>query len=150
MTFNKVVVAGTFDRLHNGHKLLLNTAFNNCKKELIIGITDTNMTQHKKLQEFIQPLQIRILQVLDYMATINVNKNKIIVKIQVINEPFSFCQYDNTINCIVVSDETYLNALKINEIRQENELNALHIISINMIPNLSSTLLRQKYIDETT
>ncbi len=149
MAFNKVVVAGTFDRLHDGHKLLLNTAFNKCKQELIIGITDEYMIQHKKLCNLIQNLETRIIQVLDHMATLNAN-NLIHIRICVINDNVSFCQYDNTIDCIVVSDETYLNALKINEIRQENKLNALHIIRIIMIPNLSSTLLRQTYINETT
>jgi len=43
MFWNKIIVAGTFDRLHDGHKLLLMTSYNNCEKELIIGITNINM-----------------------------------------------------------------------------------------------------------
>lgn len=142
MLWNKIIVAGTFDRLHDGHKLLLMTSYNNCEKELIIGITNINMIINKKYNNIIEPLEIRINNVKKYIE--NINKKNIIIKIIVINDKYSISIIDNTIDCIVVSEETYKNAIEINNIRKNNKLNELFIIKINNIPNLSSTLLREK------
>lgn len=45
--FNKVVIGGTFDRMHVAHKILITEAALRCSNELIIGITDDNMIKSK-------------------------------------------------------------------------------------------------------
>lgn len=45
--FPNVVLGGTFDRLHNGHKILLTDAILNCRKQLTIGVTDGPMIKSK-------------------------------------------------------------------------------------------------------
>lgn len=42
-TYKNVVLGGTFDRLHNGHKILLSQAALRCTERLTVGVTDTNM-----------------------------------------------------------------------------------------------------------
>lgn len=42
-----VVLGGTFDRLHAGHKILLSEAVLRCTKKLTVGITDTSMLKCK-------------------------------------------------------------------------------------------------------
>lgn len=42
-----VVLGGTFDRLHCGHKLLLTEAVLLARKRLVVGVTDVNMIQCK-------------------------------------------------------------------------------------------------------
>lgn len=41
--YNNVVLGGTFDRLHIGHKILLSEAILRCNKKLIVGVTESNM-----------------------------------------------------------------------------------------------------------
>jgi phosphopantetheine adenylyltransferase / dephospho-CoA kinase len=41
--FNSVVLGGTFDRLHVGHKILLSEAALRAQKKLVVGVTDVNM-----------------------------------------------------------------------------------------------------------
>jgi bifunctional ADP-heptose synthase (sugar kinase/adenylyltransferase) len=41
--FNSVVLGGTFDRLHIGHKILLSEAALKARKRLVVGVTDVNM-----------------------------------------------------------------------------------------------------------
>lgn len=41
--YNNVILGGTFDRLHNGHKILLSIAVLHCTEALTVGVTDTNM-----------------------------------------------------------------------------------------------------------
>lgn len=40
---NTVVLGGTFDRLHVGHKILLSEAALRAHKRLVVGVTDVNM-----------------------------------------------------------------------------------------------------------
>lgn len=42
-TYKNVVLGGTFDRLHNGHKILLSEAALRCTERLTVGVTDANM-----------------------------------------------------------------------------------------------------------
>lgn len=42
-----VVLGGTFDRLHAGHKILLSEAVLRCTRKLTVGITDTSMLKCK-------------------------------------------------------------------------------------------------------
>ena len=66
MKYDRVIVAGTFDRLHKGHEILLETAFINTKNELIIGVTES-MNKNKLYSELIQPLTQRIKNVEEYL-----------------------------------------------------------------------------------
>lgn len=47
-TYGYVAVGGTFDRLHNGHKILLSQAALRASKHLTVGVTDVNMIQCKE------------------------------------------------------------------------------------------------------
>lgn len=144
MYWNKVIVAGTFDRLHKAHKILLCTAYSNCKNELVIGITNENMIINKKYHNIIQPLKIRILNVKNFIRSID--KNNLIITIIVINDKYSISTNDETLDCIVVSEETYSNAIEINSLRKINNLKELNIIKIKTINKISSTLLREQEI----
>lgn len=44
---NSVVLGGTFDRLHVGHKILLSEAALRAQKRLVVGVTDVNMITSK-------------------------------------------------------------------------------------------------------
>ena len=44
---NGVVLGGTFDRLHTGHKILLSEAALICARKLTVGVTDGKMNECK-------------------------------------------------------------------------------------------------------
>lgn len=48
--YHTVVLGGTFDRLHNGHKVLLMEAVIRCTSQIIVGVTDQNMIESKTLE----------------------------------------------------------------------------------------------------
>jgi phosphopantetheine adenylyltransferase/dephospho-CoA kinase len=45
--YENVVLGGTFDRLHAGHKILLSEAVLRCTRKLTVGVTDTGMLKCK-------------------------------------------------------------------------------------------------------
>lgn len=47
--YENVVVGGTFDRLHNGHKVLLSEAVMLAKSKITCGVTDGKMNESMKL-----------------------------------------------------------------------------------------------------
>lgn len=47
--YESVVLGGTFDRLHNGHKILLSTAALKCTKKLTVGVTNISMLKCKSM-----------------------------------------------------------------------------------------------------
>lgn len=46
-TYEYVALGGTFDRLHNGHKILLSQAVLRSSKHVTVGVTDVNMIKCK-------------------------------------------------------------------------------------------------------
>lgn len=49
--YNNVVLGGTFDRLHVGHKILLSEAALKAQQRLVVGVTDVNMIASKQCQK---------------------------------------------------------------------------------------------------
>lgn len=43
--YNTVVLGGTFDRLHAGHKILLTESVLRSRKRVVVGVTDENMVR---------------------------------------------------------------------------------------------------------
>ena len=59
--YQSVVLGGTFDRIHAGHKILLTASLLRCRNKITVGITDgDNLMKKKVLRELIQPCQKRI------------------------------------------------------------------------------------------
>ncbi len=143
MKYKNVLVAGTFDRLHEGHKLLLDTAIHNCSKNLFIGITKDNMIKNKKYSELIESENERYNNINNYLTNINTNIN---IHIFFIEDKYSISIKNKELDAIVLTDENYNVGLEINNIRINKNLKPLKIIEIKRT-NISSTYLRELEIN---
>ncbi len=141
--YNRVLVAGTFDRLHSGHKLLLDKAFEVTAEsgELVIGITADSMCVGKKLAQLIEPVGKRQAQVNRYIESIG--KSSIKITLMVIHNKYSIGITDATLDCLVLSDETVGTGEEINQIRLSNGLEPLVLVQIPRIHGFTSTQLRE-------
>lgn len=58
-TYKEVVLGGTFDHMHSGHRLLLAVASLLCEQRITIGLSEGSLLQRKILKELIEPFQER-------------------------------------------------------------------------------------------
>lgn len=128
--YDYVCLGGTFDHLHNGHKILLSTAQLKCDKSLTIGVTDENMVRNKTLFELIEKPEIRIEKLGDYLNDVDPYINYNIVKI---SDPFGPAIVDESLQSIIVSEETLRGGTKINEIRSEKGMTQLKVEVIKVL-----------------
>ena len=121
--FNHVVLGGTFDHFHNGHKALIDKALEIGKK-VTIGIATEEIFKDKFLSETIEPFEIRKKSVEKYLTH---NRPVDIVSF---SDIYGVTLKEKNIHTIIVSKETFPNALKINEERKKIHFKPLQIVIV--------------------
>ncbi|MFA0821407.1 MAG: phosphopantetheine adenylyltransferase [Methanomethylovorans sp.] len=143
----KVVVGGTFECLHDGHRKLLRKAFElSGNGEVDIGLTSNEMANKRPRK--IPDYSIRKERVIRYIDQIAEGQKYTIIEL---NDSFGKTltkDYDY----IVVSPETYPVALKINKLRAEKSIKDIEIVKIDYVLaedqiRISSTRIVQGEID---
>ncbi len=145
--YRKVVVGGTFDRLHLGHKALLRKAFE-IGEYVYVGLTSDEMILNKPYAEKILPYGLRLRDLLKFFEVNNYSNYRVIK----IHNAIGFTDRIKSLEAIVVSEETYKGALIVNRARREKNLPELDVITIKLIksrigPKISSSLIRAGLID---
>ncbi|CAL7935219.1 unnamed protein product [Xylocopa violacea] len=129
-TYKNVVLGGTFDRIHNGHKIFLSEAILRCTEKLTVGVTDTNMLSGKLLWELIEPCPTRISNLKNFLEDVDTSITYDVVPIEDMYGPTKF---DPTFEMIVVSEETKRGGDKVNEMRERMNLNKLDIHVVKLV-----------------
>ncbi|XP_065839572.1 bifunctional coenzyme A synthase-like isoform X2 [Oscarella lobularis] len=142
--YEHVVLGGTFDRLHNGHKLLLSTAALHCTKRLVVGITDGVQLQGKTLVELIEPYATRSRNVIGFVNDVF---PEIVCETGAIYDPLGMAATDDSLQCLVVSEETAKGGAAVNKGRDKNGLGPVAVEIAGLVGGttlkLSSTDLRK-------
>jgi len=144
--FRRVIVAGTFDRLHAGHRALLRLAAQ-VGREIVVGLADGPLLRSKKLRELIEPFEARKAALEEFLSSLGVK-----YEVVRITDPIGPAGDDPHVEALVVSEETYPGAIAVNEVRRERGLNPLVVVVAPLIPardggRLSSTRIRSREID---
>ena len=121
----KVVVGGTFDVLHKGHKALLKKAVS--LGEVIIGLTSNTMARRRKKRK-VRDFKLRKKELEDFIK----KEFKVKPKIVEIKNKFGFT-LEKDFDYIVVSPETYKTAVEINKERQKRNKKPIKIVKIKFI-----------------
>lgn len=132
-TYDHVVVGGTFDRFHNGHRLLLSQCCLICDKELLVGITDKDMNNKKVLKELIQPLELREASVRDFVMDIKPGLSLDPVPIVDVYGP---TVVRPKLDCLVVSKETARGASAVNAGREEKGFKSMEVVVIDLVEDV--------------
>uniref|UniRef100_T2ME50 Bifunctional coenzyme A synthase n=1 Tax=Hydra vulgaris TaxID=6087 RepID=T2ME50_HYDVU len=128
--YDNVVIGGTFDRIHDGHKLLISTALFYAQKKLVVGVSDGVLLQKKVLKELIEPVETRIKNVIELIETY---KPEIQHKVVPLYDSCGPSGTDSDLQALVVSAETLNGAAIVNSQRATNGLNKLDVISIDIV-----------------
>ena len=144
----KVVIGGTFDPLHDGHKRLLKKAFElSAGGELGIGVTSDELARASR-SRVVLPYKVRAESVSQYMYA----EYGVQVTVVELKDRYGIT-LEADIDSIVISPETYEVALQINELRKEHGLKPITIVKVEHAKAangqaISSTRIRAGEIDE--
>ncbi|MFX1593220.1 MAG: pantetheine-phosphate adenylyltransferase [Promethearchaeota archaeon] len=143
----KVGLGGTFDHLHEGHKLLLETALS-ISEFVEIGLTSQDLLKNKQYASKLEDYQTRKEKLKTFISSIADLERISIVEIKNWADMDKYAQ-DPEYEGLVVSQETYENATKLNENREKKGLNPLILIVIPLLKDqdknrISSTSIRKK------
>lgn len=121
----KVVTGGTFDVLHKGHSALLKKGLS--LGEITVGLTSDKMAKRTKKRK-VRDFRSRKKDLENFLKRSSAKKYRI-VKIEdkfgpTLKEDFNY---------IVVSPETYENALLINEKRRKKNRRPIKIVKIKFV-----------------
>jgi len=126
--FSRVVLGGTFDQLHKGHKTLIAKALE-IGDHVLLGLTTNNMAKRLKKH----PLELfdeRKKALENSLREIHALERTQIVPI---DDPYGPTLTIDDIQAIVVSKETAPRAKEINILRRERGLKALEIVVVDMV-----------------
>ncbi len=144
----KVVIGGTFDPLHDGHRRLLKKAYELSEGgEIGIGVTSDKMARASRSREVL-PYKVRAERVTRYM-----NKEYgVEVRTVELNDRYGIT-LDEDIDYIVISPETYEVAVQINKLRKARGKKHIKIVKVEHAKaadgmTISSTRIRAGEIDE--
>lgn len=127
MKFKHIVCGGTFDRLHTGHKKLLEACMKQGER-VTIGITDRAMTRHKPYAHTIQSHTTRYNAVKKFTSMYNTPTS--ILKI---SDIYGSTLKDTSIDAIYVTRDTLHAANSINDKRTQLGMKPLSIIIIPFV-----------------
>jgi len=142
--YKHAVLGGTFDHLHAGHKRILDFAFHTAD-QITIGIVGNDQIDTKSFSNTLESFHLRKESVLAYIQQNDWEKRTTIIQLTDIFGPAA----DNPkYDAIVVTRETRKNAVKINDIRRQNNLKPLAIITIPLMKGKDNKVIRSTRIRE--
>ena len=139
-------MGGTFDHLHEGHKLLLKTALS-VSEFIEIGLTSQKLLEKKQFSSKLEDYNVREANIKNYISSFTNLKRINIVEIKDWNEMNKYAQ-DPQYEGLIVSQETYENALKLNESREKKGLGPLILIVIPLIKDINNNKISSTSIRE--
>ena len=121
--YKKVAVGGTFDKFHDGHKKLLETAFE-IGNEIEIGVTSNEFGGRKGDIDSCKERMANLKSFFNDKSNFSVTP---------LNDPYGTTVFDEEFDAIVVSEETKPTAIEINEIRKNKGMLPLDIIVVHFV-----------------
>ncbi|OGD53452.1 hypothetical protein A3J78_00215 [Candidatus Beckwithbacteria bacterium RBG_13_35_6] len=139
--YQHLVLAGTFDHFHKGHKRFLNHALNYADN-IYCGITTGWANENKVYKQGIQAYKNRLKKLNCYL-----NNKSARVKIFPLNDPFGSAVDNNFFNAIAATPDTLSGVKAVNNIRKSKGLKPLPIILTDLVladdkKKISSTRIR--------
>lgn len=140
--YKHVALAGTFDHLHRGHRLLIDKAFEE-GETVSLGFTTGPMLQNKILPSLILPLELRQSEMRSYLASKNYTSRAIL---HTLTDIFGPALSDETFDAVVVTEESLYNARRVNTARAEKGFKPLDFIEVTLVRGNDGEVIRSSRI----
>lgn len=147
--YDTVAVGGTFDHIHDGHKILLTIAVFLTIRKLIVGITDDELLKNKKYKEYLQSFEQRVSITEKFLKKVCSTQLFEIYKIVDVCGPTGYLK---SIDCLVLSKESASGGDYVNKFRKSRQYPELEVFEIGLIGGenkLSSTDLRRAEMESS-
>ena len=147
MKFKHIILAGTFDHFHFGHKQFINTALHQAS-QISCGLTTNWVKKSKKYPLAIQSYKKRLQNLRNFLEKGQQNK----VKIFPLNDPFGPAVSSSSLDAIAATKENLKKTILINKERKIRGLKPLSISLTDLVKTkdrqkLSSTRIRKGEIN---
>ena len=133
--FEKAVVGGTFDGLHEGHRVLLAVAAG-CCRQLTVGLTSDEFANRFRTR-VVKPYESRKADLTSLLDSVKAGCYTVVE----IDDSYGLATVQEDLECIVVSTETLLRAQEINAIRRKKRLSELVVVVVPLVCDESGTPL---------
>jgi pantetheine-phosphate adenylyltransferase len=127
--YQKVSLGGTFDKLHGGHKRLIQQALD-IGKIVVIGVATRKMLEKEPKTHEIDSFQARVKEIEGFLKERKAGDRVVITPI---DDAFGPALTDEEVDVLVVSRETAFRAREINRLRRERGFKPLKIRVIEMV-----------------
>jgi pantetheine-phosphate adenylyltransferase len=146
--FSTVLVGGTFDEFHKGHRALIMKAFE-VGERVMVGLSSDQLARELRKNHEVATYEERLEELRNFLRLRGVFDR---AKIVPLDTPFGITLSTTIAEALVVSKETEPVGLAINKKRRASGLKPLELVVIDMIPAedyvpISSTRIRQGEID---
>lgn len=138
MKYKHSTVSGTFDHFHLGHKNIIDQAFR-VAPQVSVGIAVEKMTEHKILSSEIEPYEKRKKTVQEYIKS-KYPRHR--VSFFELSSIYGIGLQDKTLDSIIVTRESYKNAVSLNKKRSSKGMSPLVIIKIPFVKDNSGKIIR--------
>src|SRR3972149_6691366 len=128
--FSTVLVGGTFDQLHKGHRALIMRTFE-VGERVIIGLSSDELVREMKKNHEVSSYEERLEDLRQFLRANSVLDR---TKIVPLDTPFGITLSTTIADALVVSKETEPVGVTINQKREANELKPLELVVIDMVP----------------
>ena len=127
MKYQYVCLGGTFDHFHAGHQSFLK-AIAAKSQQLLIGITQPQMTEHKKLSAVLEPYEVRYQAVKTFCKSENIE-----CELVPLTDQYGPTLTNSKLQAIFVTPDTEKGAIAINNARLQHGLQPLSIEKVALL-----------------
>lgn len=121
----RVAVGGTFDVIHKGHRALLARAFA-LGEEVLVGLTSDSLANSMRPRR-VRPYMEREWALRSFLDRTFPGR---VYEIALINDPYGPAVDLPDLEVLVVSENTYLTGMEINDERERRGLQRLRLVTI--------------------
>lgn len=129
-------MGGTFDHLHNGHKLLLCQAMLCTNKRILCGVTTDALLKKKAYAEFLEAYEVRRQSVIDFCKQVNPNmfsdSRERLITFE-LEDPVGPTGTDPELDALILTREVEKGGKMVNDARAANGLEPLKLVFVDMI-----------------